>query len=153
MRTGGLLYIFANRYLNRRILLALRWNDFMPVVARPRPGCTRAAVRVRTGRPKTRKKPGRLFCVRQALFGPATPFGEKRVQRHTTVTDEIWRLRRVLAAIGMSRSWLYEEVDEGRFPAPLQLGQRAIGWRRSDIQAWLETRVRKVDRNDRGFGG
>ncbi|MEQ8165136.1 MAG: AlpA family phage regulatory protein [Alphaproteobacteria bacterium] len=59
------------------------------------------------------------------------------------MTEEIWRLRRVLAVIGMSRSWLYEEVAAGRFPAPLQLGQRAIGWRRADIENWLKARVRK----------
>ncbi|WIY52077.1 AlpA family phage regulatory protein [Devosia sp. YIM 151766] len=59
------------------------------------------------------------------------------------MTDEIWRLRRVMAVIGMSRSWLYEEVAAGRFPAPLQLGQRAIGWRRSEVENWLGGRVRK----------
>ncbi|MBM3604882.1 MAG: AlpA family phage regulatory protein [Alphaproteobacteria bacterium] len=54
--------------------------------------------------------------------------------------NEILRLPKVIALIGMSRSWLYAEVATGRFPTPVKLGTRAIGWRRSDVEAWLTSR-------------
>ena len=54
---------------------------------------------------------------------------------------EILRRRKVLATIGMGNSWLYEAIAKGEFPAPVQLGARAVGWRRADVEAWLESRV------------
>lgn len=60
------------------------------------------------------------------------------------MTAEIWRLPRVLAATGMKRSWTYDEIKAGRFPAPVKLGARAVGWRRSDVEAWLASRERKA---------
>lgn len=58
------------------------------------------------------------------------------------MVEEILRLPRVAATIGMGRSWIYLAVQEGRFPPPIQLGARAIGWKRSDVQAWLDSRQR-----------
>ncbi|WP_234853273.1 helix-turn-helix transcriptional regulator [Paracoccus everestensis] len=60
------------------------------------------------------------------------------------MTEEIWRLPRVAATIGMGRSWIYLAVQEGRFPAPVHLGARAVGWKRSDVQAWLDSRGKRV---------
>lgn len=59
--------------------------------------------------------------------------------------NEILRLPKVIALIGMSRSWLYTEIATGRFPAPVKLGFRAIGWRRSDVEAWLASRSSNGD--------
>lgn len=56
------------------------------------------------------------------------------------MAEEILRLPRVAATIGMGRSWIYQAVQEGRFPAPMRLGARAVGWKRSDVQAWLDSR-------------
>ncbi|QBX35110.1 AlpA family phage regulatory protein [Paracoccus liaowanqingii] len=60
------------------------------------------------------------------------------------MAEEIWRLPRVTATIGMGRSWVYSAVSQGRFPAPVRLGTRAIGWKRSDVQAWLDSRQRRA---------
>ena len=60
------------------------------------------------------------------------------------MTNEIWRRPRVLAAIGMGPTWLHEAVKRGDFPAPVKLGARAVGWRRADVQAWLEAREVKA---------
>ena len=56
------------------------------------------------------------------------------------MSTEIWRLPRVLSTIGMGRSWVYDQVNAGSFPPPVKLGVRAVGWRQSDIEAWLATR-------------
>ena len=53
---------------------------------------------------------------------------------------EIYRLPEVITICGLSRSTIYEMIGRGEFPAPVKLGARAVGWRRSDIEAWLASR-------------
>ncbi len=50
---------------------------------------------------------------------------------------QILRRDEVLQLIGISRPTPYEWLHDGRFPQPIRLGARSIGWRRSDIRAWL----------------
>ena len=56
------------------------------------------------------------------------------------MSAEIWRKPRVLATISMGNTWLYDAIAKGEFPAPVKLGARAVGWRRSDVEAWLADR-------------
>lgn len=58
--------------------------------------------------------------------------------------DEILRKPRVLAAIGLGKSWLHEAIKRGDFPAPVKLGARAVGWRRSEVESWLASRETKA---------
>ena len=57
------------------------------------------------------------------------------------MNEEIWRLPKVLDTIGMKRSWLYTEMAARRFPVPVRIGSRAIGWKRSDMERWLASRA------------
>lgn len=57
------------------------------------------------------------------------------------MTIEILRKPSVLALIGMKGTWLDMAVKRGDFPAPVKLGARAVGWRRADVDAWLESRT------------
>jgi prophage regulatory protein len=50
------------------------------------------------------------------------------------------RLKELLRLLGLSRSMVLNMVREKEFPAPIQLGPRAIGWRRADIEAWVKGR-------------
>ena len=52
----------------------------------------------------------------------------------------ILRRPRVEQVVGLSRSTLYAKVADGSFPPPIKLGKRAVGWRESDIDAWLASR-------------
>ena len=56
----------------------------------------------------------------------------------TTTTDRLLRLSEVLARCGLSRSSLYRMMRDGSFPEPLKVGVRAVRWRESEIEAWLE---------------
>lgn len=56
------------------------------------------------------------------------------------MSEEIWRKPRVLAVIGMGNTWLYEAMARGDFPQPVKLGARAVGWKKSEVLAWLEAR-------------
>ena len=60
----------------------------------------------------------------------------------TTTTDRLLRLTEVLARCGLSRSSLYRMMRDGSFPEPLKVGVRAVRWRESEIEAWLESRPR-----------
>ena len=51
---------------------------------------------------------------------------------------QILRLPAVLEATGICRSLVYKLVAQGSFPTPVRLGSRAVGWRRSDIEEWLD---------------
>jgi prophage regulatory protein len=57
------------------------------------------------------------------------------------VMDRLMRKKEVLAAIGMKATWLHAEIKAGRFPKPVKIGARAIAWRRSDIEKWLNART------------
>jgi prophage regulatory protein len=50
------------------------------------------------------------------------------------------RLPAVVRITGLSRSTLYRLIADQQFPRPVQLGPRAVAWRRQDIDAWSETR-------------
>ncbi len=56
------------------------------------------------------------------------------------MTQRILRRPEVEARTGLSRSTLYAQMAEGTFPTPVALGKRAVGWRESDVLAWLESR-------------
>lgn len=52
----------------------------------------------------------------------------------------IVRRAEVLGLTGLSRASLYRFISEGRFPGPVKLGSNSVGWRESDLRAWLESR-------------
>jgi len=51
----------------------------------------------------------------------------------------ILRLPDVRQLTGLKRSTIYERMTNGSFPRAVSLGTRAIGWRRGDIRAWLQS--------------
>lgn len=53
---------------------------------------------------------------------------------------QIYRRIDLEKRLGISRSTIYAWLKAGTFPPPIKLGQRAIGWRASDIEAWLAGR-------------
>ena len=48
--------------------------------------------------------------------------------------------RHVEQLVQLSRSTIYAKVKAGTFPAPIRIGARAVAWRLSDLETWLETR-------------
>ena len=58
----------------------------------------------------------------------------------------ILRLPEVIARTGLSRTNVYRRIAAGTFPAPVALGPRAVGWRESDITAWIESLATKPAR-------
>jgi prophage regulatory protein len=55
----------------------------------------------------------------------------------------ILRLRDVKAKTGQATSTIYAAMASGNFPKPIPLGERAVGWLESEIDAWIEACLRK----------
>lgn len=52
--------------------------------------------------------------------------------------DRFLKLEEVKLKTRKSKSAIYREIAEGTFPAPVRVGKRAIAWRQSTIDAWME---------------
>jgi len=57
------------------------------------------------------------------------------------MAEAILRLPALKARVGLSRSSIYAHVADGTFPAPVRLGVRAVGWRESDVEKWIQRRI------------
>ena len=62
---------------------------------------------------------------------------------------KILRLPNVLDRTGLSRSTVYLRVTEGRFPKPVSLGARAVGWIETEVEEWIARQI-EVSREIRG---
>lgn len=49
------------------------------------------------------------------------------------------RMNEVTKRTGLARATIYRRMGEGTFPQPVKLGARAIAWRSSDVDAWIES--------------
>jgi prophage regulatory protein len=58
------------------------------------------------------------------------------------MAHRILRLPSVKSRTGLSRSSIYLRISENRFPKPVQLGGRAVGWVEAEIDDWLDHQIR-----------
>lgn len=57
-----------------------------------------------------------------------------------SLNQKILRLREVVNTTGLSKSSVYRLIALKLFPVPVKLGLAAVGWRLTDINAWLASR-------------
>ncbi len=55
----------------------------------------------------------------------------------------IVRLPEVVQQTGISPTTIYRAIRAGTFPAQVMLGKRAVGWRATDVEAWIDSREKK----------
>ncbi|MGO9362361.1 MAG: helix-turn-helix transcriptional regulator [Rhodomicrobium sp.] len=53
------------------------------------------------------------------------------------VRDRILRQAAVEAKVGFKKTKLFYQIAEGNFPKPIAIGPRSVGWRESEIDAWI----------------
>jgi prophage regulatory protein len=58
------------------------------------------------------------------------------------MAKRILRRPEVEACTGLSRSSIYLMAAAGEFPKPIKLGKHASGWLESDVDAWIDSRVK-----------
>ena len=51
------------------------------------------------------------------------------------------RRRDVESVTGLSRSTIYQNMQDGTFPKPIRLGAKAVGWLESEVIDWIEART------------
>lgn len=62
---------------------------------------------------------------------------------NTAKDHKILRMKDLTTLIGLPRSKVYEMLNpksprhDPDFPCPVHLDQKSIGWRQSDVMAWL----------------
>tara|TARA_R110001583_G_scaffold87190_3_gene227840 strand:- start:2661 stop:2879 length:219 start_codon:yes stop_codon:yes gene_type:complete len=57
----------------------------------------------------------------------------------------IIRLSEVIANTGLSRSTIYRFISEDLFPKPCPLGDRAVGWVKSEVDDWVLDKIEMRD--------
>ncbi|EAM3719460.1 AlpA family transcriptional regulator [Salmonella enterica subsp. enterica serovar 4,12:d:-] len=55
-----------------------------------------------------------------------------------TTNQSLIRLPEVLKRTGFGKAWIYRLISEGRFPAPVKIGVRAVAFVESEIDEWIE---------------
>jgi prophage regulatory protein len=57
--------------------------------------------------------------------------------------DHLIRFEALQAQVPAGHSTIYDWMAKGLFPRPVKIGARAVAWRQSDIDRWLEDRARQ----------
>lgn len=60
-------------------------------------------------------------------------------------TQRIIRMKEVTSRTGMSKSSIYDRINQGDFPKSVPLGGRSVGWIESEVQEWITERISKRD--------
>ena len=56
---------------------------------------------------------------------------------------KLLRLPEVISRTGYKRSNIYQLMNLGDFPKSVQLGHRAVAWLSSEIDQWIDDRVKE----------
>ena len=63
-----------------------------------------------------------------------------------TINQSLIRLPEVLKRTGFGKAWVYRLISEGRFPAPVKIGVRAVAFVESEVDEWIQS-VIETSRN------
>jgi prophage regulatory protein len=59
------------------------------------------------------------------------------------MSDRILRRPEVVSVVGLGTTKLYELISEGKFPKPVKLSARSVGWLESEVQEWIKEQAEK----------
>ncbi|CAA2140296.1 hypothetical protein HYPP_01869 [Hyphomicrobium sp. ghe19] len=54
--------------------------------------------------------------------------------------ERVLRAKAVQDRIGCGNSKFYELLKAGEFPPGIRIGSRSVGWRESQVEAWIASR-------------
>lgn len=64
-----------------------------------------------------------------------------------TINQSLIRLPEVLKRTGFGKARIYRLISEGRFPAPVKIGVRAVAFVESEVDEWIQS-VIETSRNN-----
>ena len=62
--------------------------------------------------------------------------------QQTNNKPQLVSLRTTMALVNASRSSIYRWIHANSFPAPVRIGERAIAFKLSELEKWVESRPR-----------
>ncbi len=62
--------------------------------------------------------------------------------------SKILKLPDVMERCALSRSSIYAYIQHNKFPKPVSLGERAVGWLESEISNWIAERAEQRGANN-----
>jgi prophage regulatory protein len=65
----------------------------------------------------------------------------KREEREGYRGRRVLRLDVVEAKCGLRKSQIYEGIENGTFPKPVPVSERAVAWLEDELDAWIEARI------------
>jgi len=60
---------------------------------------------------------------------------------------KLLKLPEVTARTGLPRPSVYRGMRDGQFPRPVKIGVRSVAWVESEVDAWIESRIRESRKN------
>ena len=73
--------------------------------------------------------------------GGAGAMSEQPIEQRTNPPTRFLRRPEVTARTGLARSTIQVRLAEGRFPRPVSLGSRAVGWIEAEVDEWIRERI------------
>jgi prophage regulatory protein len=55
--------------------------------------------------------------------------------------NELWRIKRVIAAVGLQKSTIWERVKSGHLPPPVRISARSVAWPSSEIIKIIDAQI------------
>lgn len=52
------------------------------------------------------------------------------------------RMKELKSFVGLGHAHIYVLIAANKFPKPVQISRRAVGWRSDEVQEWIEARER-----------
>jgi prophage regulatory protein len=56
---------------------------------------------------------------------------------------QLLRLPQIMNRVGLRPTRIYELMGDGSFPKPIRLGERAVAWLESEVDAWIVAQAEK----------
>ncbi|MDX2370652.1 MAG: AlpA family transcriptional regulator [Colwellia sp.] len=63
------------------------------------------------------------------------------------MSTRLIRLNEVIFRTGLSRSRIYQYINEDKFPASVSLGGRSVAWVDFEVSLWIESVIGRRDSN------
>jgi prophage regulatory protein len=62
-----------------------------------------------------------------------------QIRKRSVMQRQVLRPKEVIKEYGLSRTTIWRKERDGTFPKRVRLGSRAVGYLRSDLEAWLQS--------------
>ncbi|MBC8318990.1 MAG: AlpA family phage regulatory protein [Desulfobulbaceae bacterium] len=59
-----------------------------------------------------------------------------RKGKKSSVQKRIYRIHDLVEIYGMSKATIYRLMDEGKFPRPVRISNRGVGWLMAPLDKW-----------------